>query len=131
MSRASVGALAVAILAFAASFSSYEISTQLAADPFRISATQTRFADALNLLPPAATIAYLTDMPVTGNAGTVAYMTARYAVAPRALVPAGKLPAEWAIGNFAHPADFVAIGAQSGFALVRDFGNGVVVYRRR
>lgn len=130
MSRAGTGAPLVAVLALLASLSSYQVSTELAPDPFRIAATQERFAAALELLPPAAVIGYLTDMPITGNAGTVAYMTARFAVAPRALVPVGGLATEWAVGNFAHPADFALVGAQSGFALVRDFGNGVVVYRR-
>jgi hypothetical protein len=34
------------------------------------------------------------------------------------------------VGNFARAADFTALGAQSGLTMVRDFGNGVVVYRR-
>lgn len=131
MTSASIGALAIAALGLLASLNSCEISTQLAPDPFRIAATGQRFAGALEILPAAGVIGYLSDMPVAENAGTVAYMTARFAVAPRALVPAGKIATEWAVGNFAHPSDFAAIGAQSGFALVRDFGNGVVVYRRR
>lgn len=131
MTRVSIATLAVAALALLASLSSYQISTQLAPDPFRITATQDRFASAIEFLPASAVIGYITDMPVKESAGTIAYMTTRYAVAPRALVPAGKIAAEWAVGNFARPADFVAIGAQAGFALVRDFGNGVVVYRRR
>lgn len=131
MTRGSIGVLVVAVLGLLASLNSCRISTQLAPDPFRISATGQRFAGALEILPPSGTIGYLSDMPLAGNAGTVAYMTARFAVAPRALVPAGKMPADWAVGNFAHPADFAAIGAQSGFALIHDFGNGVVVYRRR
>lgn len=126
-----IGAMAAALLALLASLSSYQISTRLAPDPFRIVATGDRFAGALELLPPSGVIGYLSDMPVGDNAGTVAYMTARFAVAPRALAPAGRVAAEWAVGNFAHPADFAAIGKDAGFALVRDFGNGVVVYRRR
>lgn len=131
MNRVLIAALAVSGLSLFASLTSYQFSTQLAPDPFRITATRERFAAALELLPPSGVIAYLSDMPAGENAGTVAYMTARYAVAPRALVPAGKLDADWAVGNFARPVDFAAFGERAGFALVRDFGNGVVVYRRR
>ncbi len=131
MNRASIAALVVTVLALLSSLTSYQISTQLVADPFRISAAKERFSGARELLPRTTPIGYLTDMPMRDNTGTVAYMAARYAIAPRALVPSGKTATEWAIGNFAHPADFAAIGAQSGYGIVRDFGNGVVVYRRR
>jgi len=45
-------------------------------------------------------------------------------------VPIGKLPAEWALGNFARPGNFAERGAQAGYRVVRDLGNGVVIYRR-
>jgi hypothetical protein len=34
------------------------------------------------------------------------------------------------IGNFSKPADFEAIGRTRGFHLVRDFGDGLVLYQR-
>jgi len=40
------------------------------------------------------------------------------------------LPAEWALGNFARPGNFAERGAQAGYRVVRDLGNGVVIYRR-
>jgi hypothetical protein len=133
MTRAFLGALAVTALALAASMNSYEISAQLAAhssDSYQITASRARFASALQALPGSGEVAYITDMPVSETTGAVAYMSAQYVAAPVVLVAAAKSKAEWALGNFAHPGDFAAAGAQVGFTLVRDFGQGVAVYRR-
>jgi len=128
--RAVIGAIAVAVLAVFAAMKSSDLSSQQAADPFGIASAQTRFAPALEMLPTSGVIGYLSDLPAGENAGSIAYMAAQYAVAPRAIVPVEKSPVEWALGNFARPGNFAERGAQAGFRLVHDFGNGVVVYRR-
>lgn len=112
---------------------SYQISAQDAQqfpDRYGVVAAEQRFASALELLPANAVIGYISDLPLSETAGSTAFVAAQYVVAPRSLVLASAQPTEWAVGNFAHPEDFAAIGAQAGFTLVRDFGNGVVVYRR-
>ena len=128
--RPAIAALAVALLAVFAATKSYDLSSQQASDPYGITAGQTRFAAALEILPATGVIGYLTDMPVAENVGSIAFMAAQYSAAPRAIVPIEKSQAEWALGNFAHPGNFAERGAQAGYRIVRDLGNGVVVYRR-
>jgi len=131
--RAPIGALSVAALAVFASLNSYQVSQQVAErypDAYGVAAAQQRMEGALKILPASGLIGYLSDMPLGQNAGTAAFLAAQYAVAPRALAPVGQSQTEWAIGNFSRAADFAALGAQAGLTMVRDFGNGVVVYRR-
>ncbi|MBZ5605570.1 MAG: hypothetical protein LAO79_25000 [Acidobacteriia bacterium] len=128
--RVVFAAIAVAVLAVCAAVKSYDLSTQQAADPYGVTAGETRFSAALDALPASGVVGYLSDMPIGENVGSIAYMAAQYAVAPRAIVPIDKLRAEWALGNFARPGNFAERGAQAGYRIVRDFGNGVVVYRK-
>lgn len=128
--RAATGAIVVAALAVFAAFRSYDVSSQQNPDPYGVTAGATRFAAALEMLPPTGVIGYMSDLPLGENAGTVAYMAAQYSVAPRAILPVEKTQAEWAVGNFARPGNFAERGAQGGYRVVRDFGNGVVVFRR-
>jgi hypothetical protein len=133
MTRASIGALAVASLALLGSMNSYQVSRELAArypDAYGVAAAERRFEGALEILPPSAVVGYISDLPMSQNAGITAFLAAQYAVAPRGLVPLDRSRTEWVVGNFARAADFTALGAQSGLTMVRDFGNGVVVYRR-
>ena len=123
----------VAALALLASLNSYQISQDMAArypDPYGVAAAEQRFAGALEILPGATRLGYISDLPFSDNAGVSAFLAAQYAVAPRALLPLEGSGAEWVVGNFGRAADFAALGARSGLRLVRDFGNGVVVYRR-
>ncbi len=133
MIRASIGALAVAVLALLASMSSYKVSEQVALkspDPFRIADSEVRFAPTLALIPPSGVIGYITDMPVGERTGIIALMSTQYAVAPRALVAIETQKPEWAVGNFDRQGDYVALGLAAGYRLVRDCGRGAVVYRK-
>ena len=52
-------------------------------------------------------------------------------MAPRLLAPVRQgIAAEWAVGNFSRPVDFVAAGAQAGYTMVADTGRGVVLFRK-
>jgi hypothetical protein len=131
--RALAGVMLVAVLAMLASLNSYQISSKVAEqypDPYGVVAAEGRFAAALEMLPRTATIGYISDLPLTETAGSTAFVAAQYVLAPRGLVLADRQKTEWAVGNFARPGDFAAKGAEAGFTLVRDFGSGVVVYRR-
>ncbi len=128
--KTAIAAIAVAVLAIFSAMRSYDLSSQQAPDPYGVTAGATRFAGALEILPASGVIGYLSDMPLGENIGSIAYMAAQYSVAPRAILPVEKLQAEWALGNFAHPGNFAERGAQAGYRIVRDLGNGVVVYRR-
>jgi len=130
--RSSIGAVGVAALAVFASLSSYQVSQQVAArfpDAYGVTGAEQRMAGALEILPATGVVGYLSDLPLNQNAGTAAFLAAQYALAPRALV-ADPSKTEWVVGNFSRATDFAALGMQSGLSMVRDFGNGVVVYRR-
>ncbi len=130
--RVPAGAAAVAALAVFASLNSYQVSQQVSArfpDAYGVAAAAGRMDGALQMIPPAAVIGYLSDLPFDQPGGAAGFMAAQHAVAPRALVN-DKSQGEWVLGNFAHPGDFAALGAEAGLTMVRDFGNGVVVYRR-
>lgn len=131
--RAPIGAAAVAVLALFASLNSYQVAQTAASrspDNLAIAAAGPRFASAGAMLPASGTIGYISDLPQDQLAGEAAFLGARYAIAPRTLVPADQSKTEWVLGDFARPADFAGLGARAGLLLVRDFGNGVVVYRR-
>jgi hypothetical protein len=132
--RVVAGVLAVAVLTVLAALNSYQVSQANAiqfADPYGAALAETRFAAALEQLPRDAVLAYVSDMRLGELAGTTAYLAAQYALAPRMVIPAEENPAaEWAVGNFSKPSDYAAAGAKIGFTMVRDFGSGVIVYRK-
>jgi hypothetical protein len=131
--RVLAGVGVVAVLAVLASLNSYQVSAQAARaypDPYGVASAELRFAPAIAMLPPTSVIGYISDLPLTETAGSTASVAAQYVLAPRALVLAERQKTEWAVGNFARPGDFAARGAEAGFSVVRDFGSGIVVYRR-
>jgi hypothetical protein len=97
-------------------------------DPYRIGAQLIRYEGLPPAVPPDAVIGYLSDLPVEDSRSTVLFLGAQYALAPRILVDDDRRA--WVLGNFAAPADFGALGAAHHLTMVRDFGNGVVLYRR-
>lgn len=132
-SRVRVVALAVALVSVAAAFRAADISRQLARqspDPFQIEAAMLRFSALASRLPPGQVLGYLSDLP-PGDRATLAFLQAQYALAPNLLRPlsSGARP-QWAVGNFSRPLDVAALGAQHGYVVEQDFGNGVVLYRK-
>ncbi|HVO98993.1 MAG TPA: hypothetical protein VMT15_13040 [Bryobacteraceae bacterium] len=98
------------------------------ADPYKVTAQFSRFADVRAAVPATATLGYLSDQPLGGTAGDALFNSAQYVLAPRLLQ---KDAAEnLVLGNFTRQADFAAVGAQSGLHIERNFGNGVVLFRR-
>lgn len=132
--RVVTGVLVVAVLAVLASLNSYQVSVANArqfADPYGAALAEQRFAPSLPSLPSDAVLAYISDLPLQQVAGTAAFLAAQYALAPRMVVPVEDHPAaEWAVGNFSRPANYAAAGAKSGYAMVGDYGSGVIVYRK-
>ena len=58
------------------------------------------------------------------------YSGLQYTLAPRLVTNQNVNPApEWVIGDFSKPLDVVQFGKAHGLTLVRDFGNGAVLYR--
>jgi hypothetical protein len=100
-------------------------------DRYGVSAAIQRFSAVRERLPERARVAYISDVPVEDRGGAIVFLGVSYALAPRVVAPVARLPeAEWAIGNFARPGDFAAMGAAAGYAMLADLGNGVVLYRK-
>lgn len=97
-------------------------------DPYMAGAQDARFAALAEAVPQDAELGYLSD----AEAGSVLAQTllygAQYALAPR-LVRDGAGPL-WTLGNFTRPLDYAAFGAPHGLKVERDFGNGVVLFRK-
>jgi len=123
----------VVLLSLFTALQSYRSSAAYASayqDPYMINAQPGRLREAVRYLPDKAVIGYLSDLPFDSVAGQVAYFGVMNALAPRLLARSADAQ-EWVAGNFSHPLDFAALGAAHHLELVRDFGNGIVVYRRR
>jgi hypothetical protein len=128
---------AVVLLTAAGLLNLYQNTEAQAAqgDPYQIDTQLMRMQQAGASLPQRARVGYVTDMDVSSARGLLAFNAARYALAPRLLVPgtsppAGPDDAGWVLGNFSQPSDFQAFGAQRGLTFLRDLGDGVVLYKR-
>lgn len=97
-------------------------------DPYRIAQQAERFEQVRSVVPEKAQLGYLTDLEPGSVAGSAAFNGAQYILAPR-LLKQDTSP-ELALGNFARPADFAALGRGHGLGVERDFGNGVVLFRK-
>jgi len=120
----------VAMAAVLAAANSWQLATQQQTDPFGVGPALERFEAVASRLPASGTIGYISDMPVNDRVGTLAYLQAQYALAPRVLAPVDQMKPSLALGNFARPGDFKGVGARAGYTLETDLGNGVVVYRK-
>jgi hypothetical protein len=102
------------------------------ADVYKIGDQATRFQELISALPAEGIVGYVSDVPASKTLASVLYSSARYTVAPRLVTDQSVNPApEWVIGNFSMPLDVVQFGKDRGLTLVRDFGNGAVLYRRQ
>lgn len=125
----------VAALAVVSALNSYAVSARHAAafpDTYGIESGEIRFAGVRDRVPPLAELGYVTDIEPSHAAYSNLFLAAQYVLGPRQLAPLSKTyTPEWAVGNFSRPVDYSAIGARYGYEIVSDFGNGVVLFRRK
>ena len=127
------GTPAIAVLCLLVGIQTYRETGDYARatqDPYLINAQPERVRGAAALLPPNSVAGYLSDLSYDETAGSAAYFGVANALAPRLVVRDADRP-QWVIGNFSRPMDFAVVGAAHRLELVRDFGNGIVVFRRR
>ncbi len=98
------------------------------ADPNQIAALQERFRDIGSAAPPDGIMSYISDVPLEPG-GLALRGAAQYAIAPRMIDPSPSANREWVLGNFFQSYDAERIARERGLRVVRDFGNGVVVFR--
>jgi hypothetical protein len=126
---------AVALLALWSTISFYGATEELAganADVYKIGEQVARFQDLMSALPATGIVGYVSDVPASQTLSAVLYSGAQYTLAPRLVTDQRLTPApEWVIGDFSKPLDVVQFGKDRGLTLVKDFGNGAVLYRRQ
>lgn len=93
-------------------------------DPYKLIDQERRFAPVREIVPPNALVGYVSDL----ETDSTLLLTAQYALAPRLLVK--NATSDWVIGNFARPQDFGAYARAHGLILVREFPDGVILFRR-
>ena len=124
---------AVALLALWSTVNFYGATAERAgagADVYKVGDQATRFQDLMSALPPTAMVGYVSDAPGGQTLGAALYASAQYTLAPRLVTEQHFQPApEFVIGDFSKPLDMVQFGKARGLTLVKDFGNGAVLYR--
>ncbi len=99
-------------------------------DPYRMNDQLARYRDALQIIPPGSVVGYFSDVPFEQVRGAAIFFGAQYALAPRLLVPlTHRRRLDYVIGNFAETVDTEKIPKQHRLTLVKEFENGVVVFR--
>ncbi|HTP31785.1 MAG TPA: hypothetical protein VMJ75_06405 [Candidatus Acidoferrales bacterium] len=129
--RVTAGLLIAALLCLWGAFQSYAFESEYQRqnpDPFQISAAFRRLDPVRGAVPDRAVMGYLTDLEPGSGMETAMFLTAQYVLAPRLLER--NLEHAWVLGNFTRPADFAALGKSKSLRLERDFGAGVVLFRR-
>jgi len=91
--------------------------------PNRTTYYEDRFAPLRRLLPRHGVVGYVSDRPSAERE----YFLTQYALAPL-LLDRGGVHAV-VVGNFFEPARASAVAAPMGLVLVRDLGNGVMLFR--
>lgn len=128
-----IACAAVALLALWSTANFYSATADAAgpgADVYKIAAQAERFEDLAAALPATGVVGYVSDVPPNQTLSAALYSSAQYTLAPRLVTDQrAQPPAEWVIGDFSKPLDVVQFGAQRGLTLVKDFGNGAVLYR--
>ena len=128
---AGIGAVVVLCIAVAyQSYRSVDADARAYQDPYMINLQPERLRDAVPYLPARGQVGYLSDLSFEVTAGSAAYFGVMYALAPR-LVTRSADRHEWVVGNFSHPLDYAAAGRGHHLEIVKDFGNGIVLFRRR
>ncbi len=113
-------------------YSATEETAGANADVYKIGDQAARFQELAAALPATGIVGYVSDVPAGETLASVLYSGAQYTLAPRLVTNQNVKPApEWVIGDFSKPLDVSQFGSKRGLTLVKDFGNGAVLYRRQ
>ncbi len=120
----------VVLLSVFSASQAYRSTDAYASDPYMIGAQPERLREAVRYLPDKAVVGYLSDLVFDSTPGQAAHFGVMYTLAPR-LVTRSADDREWVVGNFSHQLDYAAAGAPHHLDVAKDFGNGIVLSRRR
>ena len=130
-SAAQIGVIGAAALSLWGAVAYFGFETEFQKqdrDPYKIAAQSSRLEGVRGALPENAVIGYLTDLEKGSVAASATFNATQYILAPRILQEDTAQPL--VLGNFSRPLDFAALGRQHGLRIERDFGNGVVLFRK-
>ena len=125
---------AVVLLALWSTINFYGATEEAAganADVYKIGEQAARFQDLISALPATGIVGYVSDVPANQTLAAVLYSGAQYTLAPRLVTDQRLPPGGLVIGNFSKPLDLVQFGKDHGLTLVKDFGNGAVLFRKQ
>ena len=125
--------LAVAGVVLLASFDLFQISSAYAAkgDTYQIDLQLEHFKPVVAALPATARLGYVSDIDPASASGQALFFGAAYALAPRMVVGLERLkPGDLAVGNFSRAQDYAVFGAARGLQVVKDFGDGAVLFKK-
>ena len=92
-------------------------------DSYQIGAQEQRFEALKRELGANGVAGYVSDL---SDAGIL--LSAQHALAPVLLVD--DVPYQFVVGNFSKPLDYSEFGQARNLVLVKDFGNGVTLFRK-
>ena len=129
---------AVALLCLFAALEYYratKLINKRSPDPYRVGYQERHFREAAGMLPVDAVVGYISNVESDSIPGAAAFFGAQWVLAPRIVVPHDNPRAtEFVVGNFSadvETADFTSkIVRDTGMRVVRDFGSGVVLFRK-
>ena len=98
-------------------------------DPYKVEQQVDRLRAFRAELPHVPAIGYVSDLPVATTAGSAALNAAQFALAPILLEDGSKTQHEWTLGNCSKQQDYAAAGKPLHLVIVKDFGNGVILFR--
>ena len=96
---------------------------QAMSDPYQIAAQEKRFEGLKHVLSGHRVVGYVSDVKAEG----AVILSAQYVLAPVIL---DGTASELVVGNFSRPLDYAEFGRARQLTLVRDFGNGVTLFRK-
>jgi hypothetical protein len=97
-------------------------------DAFRVQAQVRRFAAFRSAVPENVVLGYFSNAQPGSALDQQMRLSAQYVLAPR-LLETGTRP-ELVLGNLTGSADRAALGRVRGLRVERDFGDGVLLYRK-
>jgi hypothetical protein len=98
-------------------------------DPYKVEQQVDRLRAFRAELPPVSAIGYVSDLPIATTAGSAAFYAAQFALAPILLEDERNKQHAWILGNFSKQQDYAAAGKPLHLVIVKDFGNGVILFR--
>ena len=125
-SRATLGLVIAALLSLYGTLDFYGAQIErnkTQKDSYQIGAQEQRFEALKRELGANAVAGYVSDL---SDAGIL--LSAQHALAPVLLVD--DVPYQFVVGNFSKPLDYSGFGRARNLVLVKDFGNGVTLFRK-